>query len=133
MQPRDLTTGQLRLGKWPGTDPATDPVALHKQQLHVTKAQLGHLYRQWVSGNFHDNSTNSSSETTALGNEQFNIMFSLFHSLLDTFKEVEKQHKVFQMKMKRGRRMMWMTTNNNYNNKDTYNSNNNTHTNSDID
>ena len=68
-------------------------MALHKQQLNVTKGQLGHLYRQWVSGKFSD-----SNET---GNEQFNVMFSLFGSLMDTFKEVEKQNKALQMSLKR--------------------------------
>ena len=68
-------------------------MALHKQQLNVTKGQLGHLYRQWVSGKFSD-----SNET---GNEQFNVMFSLFGSLMDTFKEVEKQNKILQMSLKR--------------------------------
>ena len=68
-------------------------MALHREQLNITKGQLGHLYRQWISGYF-----NNSEET---GNEQFNIMFSLFHNLMDTFKEVEKQNKSLQMSLRK--------------------------------
>lgn len=91
-QPRHPKTGQLKLGKWPETD-SSDPLALHKQQLSITKGQLGHIYRQWVSGNF-----NGSED---IGNEQFNVMFSLFHNLMNTFKEVEKQNKILQATLKR--------------------------------
>ena len=46
-----------------------------------------------MSGNF-----NGSED---IGNEQFNVMFSLFHNLMDTFKEVEKQNKILQATLKR--------------------------------
>ena len=91
-QPRNPKTGQLQLGKWPETD-SDNPVAIHKSQLSITKGQLGHIYRQWVSGKFND--------SEEAGNEQFNIMFSLFHNLMDTFKEVEKQNKVLQATLKK--------------------------------